>query len=172
MNQAQKKEKGLWASKLALLVTPRWLDWSVMLYWGEHGPGLPYMVIGNLCILSNVQQHHHWFNQLAVLTMRLHGTPTKYTCLSSTLYTSRLVLGGRRYHVIWLKLFLIHLEVHQLLKKQLQPFMNLRSWIMKNPIHQVFKHTFQIHSMCFQLPFHYGEPTHQERKRPGHRLAN
>jgi hypothetical protein len=37
---------------------------------------------------------------------------TKYTYLSSTLYTSLLVLGGRRYHVIWLKLFLIHLEVH------------------------------------------------------------
>jgi hypothetical protein len=26
--------------------------------------------------------------------MRLHGTPTKYTCLFSTLYTSLLVLGG------------------------------------------------------------------------------
>jgi hypothetical protein len=32
MNQAQKKEKGLWGSKLALLVTLRWLNWSVMLY--------------------------------------------------------------------------------------------------------------------------------------------
>jgi len=28
-------------------------------------------------------------------------------------------VGGRRYHVIWLKLFFIHLEVHQLLEKQL-----------------------------------------------------
>jgi hypothetical protein len=28
------------------------------------------------------------------------GTLTKYTCLSSTFYTSFLVLGGRRYHVI------------------------------------------------------------------------
>ncbi len=46
-----------------------------------------------------------------------------------------LMLGGRRYHVIWLKLFLIHLEVHQLLKKQLQPSTNLRSWIMENLIH-------------------------------------
>jgi hypothetical protein len=27
--------------------------------------------------------------------MRLHGTPTKYTYLSSTLYTSLLVLGGK-----------------------------------------------------------------------------
>jgi hypothetical protein len=26
--------------------------------------------------------------------------------------------------------------------------------------------------MCFQLPFHYGEPTHQEGERLGHRLAN
>jgi hypothetical protein len=26
--------------------------------------------------------------------MRLHGTPTKYTCLLSTLYTSLLMLGG------------------------------------------------------------------------------
>jgi hypothetical protein len=28
------------------------------------------------------------------MAMQLHGTPTKYTCLSSTLYTSLLVLGG------------------------------------------------------------------------------
>jgi len=46
-------------------------------------------------------------------------------------------VGGRRYHVIWLKFFLIHLEVHQLLEKQLQPSMNLHSWIVENPIHQV-----------------------------------
>ncbi len=35
-----------------------------------------------------------------------------------------------------------------------------------------FKHIFQLHSMCFQLPFHYGEPTHQEGEKSGHRLAN
>jgi hypothetical protein len=35
-----------------------------------------------------------------------------------------------------------------------------------------FKHTFKLHSMCFQLPFHYGEPAHQEGKTLGHRLAN
>jgi hypothetical protein len=46
-------------------------------------------------------QHQHWFNQLAVLAMQPHGTPTKYTCLFSTLYISLSVLGGRRYHVIW-----------------------------------------------------------------------
>jgi hypothetical protein len=27
------------------------------------------------------------------MAMQLHGTPIKYTCLSSTLYTSLLVLG-------------------------------------------------------------------------------
>ncbi len=58
-----------------------------------------------------------------------------------------LSVGGRRYHVIWLKLFLIHLEVHQFLKKQLQPSTNLRSWIVENPIHQVL----QTH---FPTPFH------------------
>jgi hypothetical protein len=56
-------------------------------------------------------------------------------------------VGGRRYHVIWLKLFLIHLEVHQLLQKQLQPSTNLCSWIVENPIHQVL----QIH---FPTPSH------------------
>jgi hypothetical protein len=35
-----------------------------------------------------------------------------------------------------------------------------------------FKHTFQLHSMCFQLPFHYGEPAHQEGERSGHKLFN
>jgi hypothetical protein len=25
--------------------------------------------------------------------------------------------------------------------------------------------------MCFQLPFHYGEPAHQEKEKPGHRLV-
>jgi len=35
MNQAQKKEKGLWGSKLTLLVRLRWLNWSVTPYWGE-----------------------------------------------------------------------------------------------------------------------------------------
>jgi len=35
--------------------------------------------------------------------MQLHGTLTKYICLSSTLYTSLLVLGGKRYHVMWIK---------------------------------------------------------------------
>jgi hypothetical protein len=54
---------------------------------------------------------------------------------------------GRRYHVIWLKLFFIHLEVHQLLEKQLQPSMNLRNWIVENLIHQVL----QTH---FPTPFH------------------
>ncbi len=46
-----------------------------------------------------------------------------------------------------LKLCLIHLEVHQLLEKQLQPSTNLRSWIVENPIHQVL----QTH---FPTPFH------------------
>jgi hypothetical protein len=54
--------------------------------------------------------------------------------------------------VIWLKLFLIHLEVHQFLKKQLQPSMNLRNWIVENPIHQVF----QTH---FLTPFHVFQTT-------------
>jgi hypothetical protein len=36
--------------------------------------------------------------------------------------------GWRRYHVIWLKMFLIHLNIHQLLEKQLQPSTNLRNW--------------------------------------------
>jgi hypothetical protein len=76
-----------------------------------------------------------------------HGTLTKYIYLFSTLYISLLVLGGRRYHVIWLKLCLIHLEVLQLLEKQLQPFTNLRSWIVESPIHQVL----QTH---FPIPFH------------------
>ncbi len=39
-------------------------------------------------------QHQHWFNELAILVMRLHGTLTKYTCLFSTFYISLLVLGG------------------------------------------------------------------------------
>ncbi len=78
---------------------------------------------------------------------RPHGTPTKYIYLSSTIYISLLVLGGRKYHVIWFKLVLIHLEVHQLLDKQLQPFTNLCSWIVESPIHQVF----QTH---FPTPFH------------------
>jgi hypothetical protein len=42
---------------------------------------------------------------------------------------------GRRYHVIWFKLFFIHMEVHQLPEKQLQPSTNLHNWIMDNPIH-------------------------------------
>jgi hypothetical protein len=56
-------------------------------------------------------------------------------------------VGGGKYHVIWLKLFLIHLEVHQLLEKQLQPSTNLRNWIVENAIHQVL----QTH---FPTPFH------------------
>jgi hypothetical protein len=36
-------------------------------------------------------------------------------------------VGGKRYHVVWLKLFLIHPEVHQLLEKQLQRSTNLRT---------------------------------------------
>jgi hypothetical protein len=35
-----------------------------------------------------------------------------------------------------------------------------------------FKHIFQLHSMCFQLPFRYGELAHQEGERPSHRLPN
>jgi hypothetical protein len=50
------------------------------------------MVVGNMCTLSNV--HKTGTDSLAVLAMRLHGTSTKYICLSSTLYTSLLVLGG------------------------------------------------------------------------------
>jgi hypothetical protein len=54
----------------------------------------------------------------------------------NTLYFTLSVRGGGgKYHVILLKLFLLHLEVHQLLEKQLQPSMNLRSWIVENPIH-------------------------------------
>jgi len=53
----------------------------------------------------------------------------------NTLHFILNVRGGRRYHVIWFNLFLMHLEVHQLLEKQLQPFMNLRSWIVENPMH-------------------------------------
>jgi hypothetical protein len=52
INQTQKKEKRLWGSKLALLVTPRWLNWSVMLYWGEAWTWIP--LHGNMCTLSNV----------------------------------------------------------------------------------------------------------------------
>jgi len=81
--------------------------------------------------------------------------PDQYTCLSSTLYTSLLVLGRRRYHVNWLKFFLIHLEVHQVLEKQLQPFVNLRSWIVENLIHQVlqthFPTTFHVFPTTFSL---------------------
>jgi len=40
------------------------------------------------------------------------------------------------YHVIWFKFFLIHLEVYQLLEKQLQPFMNMRC--------EEFLHTFNM----------------------------
>jgi hypothetical protein len=56
-------------------------------------------------------------------------------------------VGGFKYYVIWLMLFLIHLEVHQLLDKQLQVSTNMLSWIVENPLHQVF----QTH---FQTPFH------------------
>jgi hypothetical protein len=49
-------------------------------------------------------------------------------------------------------------------------FMQLDSG--KTQYTRFFKHTFQLHSMCFQLPFCYGEPAHQEGKRLGHRLAN
>jgi hypothetical protein len=31
----RKKKKKLWGTKLALLVTPRWLGWIITLYWGE-----------------------------------------------------------------------------------------------------------------------------------------
>ncbi len=47
---------------------------------------------------------------------------------------------------------MIHLEVHQLLKKQLQPSTNLHSWIVESPIHQVL----QTH---FPTPFHVFPPT-------------
>jgi hypothetical protein len=43
--------------------------------------------------------------------------------------------GGEEVPCNLLKLFMIHLAVHQLLEKQLQPSMNLRSWIVENPIH-------------------------------------
>ncbi len=69
-----------------------------------------------------------------------------YLPIFNTLHYTLSVRGGR-YHVIWLKLFLIHLEVHQLLEKQLQPSMNPCSWIVENPIHQVL----QTH---FPTPFH------------------
>jgi hypothetical protein len=52
------------------------------------------MVVGNLCILSNIHNTNIDSIDLQFLPMQLHGTPTKYICLSSTLYTSLLVLGG------------------------------------------------------------------------------
>ncbi len=58
-----------------------------------------------------------------------------------------LSVGGGKYHVIWFELFFIHLEVHQLLEKQLQPSTKLRNWIVENLIHQVL----QTHSLT---PFH------------------
>jgi hypothetical protein len=64
-----------------------------------------------------------------------------------------LSVGGRRCHVIWLKLFLIHLEVYQLLKKQLQHSMNLCSWIVDNPIHQVLQTHFSIPFYVFPTTF-------------------
>jgi hypothetical protein len=76
--------------------------------------------------------------------MRLHCTLTKYTCLSSTLYISFLVMGGRRYHVIWLKLFMIHLEVHQLLEKQLQPSTNLHNWVMRGHFQHLHFNSFPM----------------------------
>jgi len=45
------------------------------------------MVVGDLCTLSNVHNTNtNSISLLAALAMRPHGTPTKYTCLSSTLH--------------------------------------------------------------------------------------
>jgi hypothetical protein len=54
--------------------------------------------------------------------MRPHGTPTKYICLSSTLYISLLVLGGRRYHVISLKFPSAISTVHHVLTQHLDSY--------------------------------------------------
>ncbi len=59
---------------------------------------------------------------------------------------------------------MIHLEVHQLLEKQLQPSMNLRSWIVENPIHQVLQTHFPTPFHVFPTTFHYVEPAHQGRE--------
>ncbi len=80
-----------------------------------------------------------------------------------------LSVGGGRYHVIWLKLFLIHLKVHKLLEKQLQPSTNLCNWIVENSIHQVL----QTH---FPTPFHvfpttlslWGTSSPRKRKSKSH----
>jgi len=64
------------------------------------------------------------------------------------------------------------LEVHQLLEKQLQPFTNLCSWIVENPIHQVFQTHFPIPFHVFPTTLCYGGLVHQEGERPGHKLAN
>jgi hypothetical protein len=66
---------------------------------------------------------------------------------------------------------MIHLEVYQFLEKQLQPSTNLHSWIVENPIHQVFQPHFPT-PFSFQLPFHYGELVHQEGEKRGHKFGN
>ncbi len=140
------EKKGLWGSKLLLLVTPRWLNWNVTLYQGKAWTWTPLHGFGNLCTFSNVH------NTALIQSFCSFGDATTWYLnqvhlpIFNTLHFT-LSVGGRRYHVIWLNLFLIHLKVHQFLEKQLQPFTNLRSWIMENPIYQVF----QTH---FPTPFH------------------
>jgi hypothetical protein len=64
-----------------------------------------------------------------------------------------LSVGGEKYHVIWLKLFLIHLKVHLFLEKQLQPSTNLRNWIVENLIHKVLQTHFPTPSHVFPTTF-------------------
>jgi hypothetical protein len=52
------------------------------------------MVVGNLCIFSNVHNTSIDLINLQFWRCNYMGTPTKYICLSSTLYTALLVLGG------------------------------------------------------------------------------
>jgi hypothetical protein len=44
-------------------------------------------------------------------------------------------VGGEEETCNLTQVVLIHLELHQLLEKQLLPSMNLHSWIVENPIH-------------------------------------
>ncbi len=74
------------------------LERNVLLGRGMDLNSLTWLLV--TCVLFQMYITLTLNNQLAILMMQSHGTPTKYTCLSSTLYISLSVLGGRRYHVI------------------------------------------------------------------------